>query len=228
MLDRRPGDGEAVVGGGAAPDFVEDHQRPLAGLIEDGGGLHHLHHEGGAPAREVVRRADAGEEPVDRADAGGGSGDERAHLGQHRDQRILAQEGALACHVGAGDEPDAGRRAEVAIVGHEGRVAAGAHRLHHRMAPAFDLEGRGLVDDGPRVAPPDREVREPLGHVERGQRPCRARDVVGPAQDVGAEVVEVLLFEGERPLGRAVDPAPRARPAPPWCSAWRWPWSAGE
>ena len=69
MLDRGPGDGKPVVGGGAAPDLIEDHQRALAGLVEDGGGLHHLDHEGGAPAREIVSGAYAGEEPVYHTDA---------------------------------------------------------------------------------------------------------------------------------------------------------------
>ena len=35
MLDRRPGDGQSVEGGGAAADLVENDQRPHAGLIED-------------------------------------------------------------------------------------------------------------------------------------------------------------------------------------------------
>ena len=36
---------------------------------------------------------------------------ERAHLRQHHDERVLAQEGRFAGHVGAGDKPDAVRRA---------------------------------------------------------------------------------------------------------------------
>ena len=51
MLRRRPGDGEAVEGGGAAPDLIQDHEGAFAGLPQDGGGLDHLRHEGRAPAR---------------------------------------------------------------------------------------------------------------------------------------------------------------------------------
>ena len=61
MLDRRPRDRQAVEGRGPAPDLIEDHQRALAGLVEDRGGLYHLDHEGRAPARQIIRRADARE-----------------------------------------------------------------------------------------------------------------------------------------------------------------------
>ena len=56
MFDRRPGDGEAVEGRGAAADLVQDDQRALAGLVEDRRGLDHLDHEGRAPARRDRRR----------------------------------------------------------------------------------------------------------------------------------------------------------------------------
>ena len=59
MLDGRPGDGETVEGRRAAADLVEDDQRSLAGLIEDRCRFHHLDHEGGATAREIVGGADA-------------------------------------------------------------------------------------------------------------------------------------------------------------------------
>ena len=147
MLDRRPGDGEAVEGRRAAADLVEDHERALARLIEDGGGLHHLDHEGRAAAREIVGGADAREQPVDHADMRRARRHEAAHLRQHGDQRVLAQEGRLARHVGAGDEPDArrpprslarmrGRRREIAIVGDKRARRRAERLLDHRMAPA--------------------------------------------------------------------------------------------
>ena len=68
MLDRGPGDRQPVEGGGAAADLVQDDQRARAGLIEDSRGLHHLHHKGRAPARQIVGGADAREQPVDHAD----------------------------------------------------------------------------------------------------------------------------------------------------------------
>ena len=65
VLDRRPGDRQAVEGRGAAADLVEDDERALARLVEDRRGLDHLDHEGRAPAREIVGGADAREQPVD-------------------------------------------------------------------------------------------------------------------------------------------------------------------
>ncbi len=37
MLDDSPGDGEAVKGGGAAADFVEQDEAGRRGVVEDGG-----------------------------------------------------------------------------------------------------------------------------------------------------------------------------------------------
>ena len=82
MFGHAPGDGEAVEGGGAASDFVEDDEAAVGGVVEDGGGFIHFDHEGGLSAREVVARADAGEDAVDEADLGGGGGDEASGLGE--------------------------------------------------------------------------------------------------------------------------------------------------
>ena len=54
-----PGQRQAVEGAGAAADLVHQHQRGIAGVVQDVGGLLHLHHEGGAAAGQVVRCADA-------------------------------------------------------------------------------------------------------------------------------------------------------------------------
>ena len=93
MLDAGEGDGQAVEGRGAAADFVENDQRALARLIEDRRRLDHFDHEGRAPAREVVGGADAREQAIDDADMGAPRRHEGAHLGQRRDQRVLAQKG---------------------------------------------------------------------------------------------------------------------------------------
>ena len=69
VLDHGPGDGEAVVGAGAAADLVEDDEAAGGGVVEDVGGLVHLDHEGGVAACELVAGADAGEDAVDEAEA---------------------------------------------------------------------------------------------------------------------------------------------------------------
>jgi hypothetical protein len=128
MLDRGPGDREPVEGRGAAADLVEDDERARSGLVQDRGGLDHLDHEGRASAREIVGRADAREQPVDDADMGAGSGHEGAHLRQHRDQRVLAQEGRFTRHVRAGDQADAPAAAALASAA----LAAARVRCHWR------------------------------------------------------------------------------------------------
>ena len=111
-------------------------------LREDRGGLDHLDHEGRAAAREIVRRADAAEQAVDDADRGARGGDEAAGLGEHGDQRGLAQEGRLAAHVGAGDQPQPVVGPERQIVGDEALAGCRAARFDHRVAAALDLEAR--------------------------------------------------------------------------------------
>jgi len=99
-----PGKGEAVEGGGAAADFVEDDEGVGGGVVEDVGGFGHFDHEGGLALGEVVGGADAGEDAVDEADGGGFGGDEEAGLGHEDEEGDLADVGGFAGHVGAGDQ----------------------------------------------------------------------------------------------------------------------------
>ena len=55
---------------------------------------------------DLILRADAREDAVDQAQAGGGGGDEGAHLGQDDDEGDLADVGGFAGHVGAGDDEE--------------------------------------------------------------------------------------------------------------------------
>jgi hypothetical protein len=152
VLDDGPGDREAVVGGGAAADLVEDDEAAGCREVQDRGGLDHLDHEGRAAAGEVVGGADAGEQAVDDADAGAGGGDEAAGLGEEGDERVLAEEGALAGHVRAGEEPQGRGGAEVAVVADEGLVVAGERLLDDGVAAGLDVECGAVVDDGADVA----------------------------------------------------------------------------
>ena len=98
-----PGEGEAVEGGGAAADFVEDDEGFFACVVEDVGGLDHFDHEGGLALGEVVRGADAGEDAVDNANGGALGGDKGAGLGEEGEEGDLADVGGFAGHVWAGD-----------------------------------------------------------------------------------------------------------------------------
>ena len=206
MLDRRPGDRETVEGRGAAADLVEDDQRARAGLVQDRGGLDHLDHEGRAPAREIVGGADAREQPVDDADMGRLRRHEGAHLRQHRDQRVLAQEGRLAGHVRAGDQADApaglgcGRR-QLGVVGDEGLAVALQRRLDHRMASRLDAEGRAVVDDRPGPALACGQRRQPRRDIDLGQSLRRSLDRLGLRHDGGGQLREDRELELQRPVG---------------------------
>ena len=81
MFDDGPGDGEAVEGGGAAADFVEEDEAGGRGVMENGGDLAHFDEEGGAAAGQIIAGADAGEDAVGERQLGLARGNVRAHLG---------------------------------------------------------------------------------------------------------------------------------------------------
>jgi len=103
MLDYGPGDREAVEGGGAAADLVEEDEACGRGVMEDGGDLAHFDEECGAATGEIIAGADAGEDAVGDGKLGAVRGNEGAHLGHQDDECGLAKIGGLAAHVGAGD-----------------------------------------------------------------------------------------------------------------------------
>ena len=106
MLDDRPGQRQAVEGGGAAAYLVQDHQAIGGALVKDVGGLDHLGHEGGLAACQVVAGADPGEYAIHHGNAGAVGGHEAAGLRHQHDQRHLPEIGRLAAHVGAGEQDD--------------------------------------------------------------------------------------------------------------------------
>ena len=111
-------------------------------LGEDRRGLDHLDHEGRTAAREIVGGADAAEQAVDDADPRARGRDEAAGLGEHRDQRGLAEEGRLAAHVGAGDQPQPVVRAQREVVGDEALAAVAQRGFDHRVPAPLDFEAR--------------------------------------------------------------------------------------
>ncbi len=208
VLDRRPGDRQAVEGRGAAADLVEDDQAAFARLVEDRRGLDHLDHEGRAAAGQIVGRADAAEQPVDDADLGFGGRHERTDLRQQRDQRVLPQEGALARHVGAGDQPQPAVLAlarQIAIIGDEGTGAVAQNRFDHRMAAFDDAECRAGVHARPAIAAHHRQFRQSGGNVERRHGTRRTGDFVGAGENLLREVVEQAELDRQRPLAGTRD-----------------------
>ncbi len=199
MLGDRPGDGHAVISGGAAPDFIEQHQRSLGGAVQNRAGLAHLHHEGGLSARQIVGGPDACEQPVDRADARRVAGHEAAQLGQDDAQPDLAEDGALPGHVGAGHQLDARGGIEAHVVRHE-RFAR-HQALEHRVAGGDELDLEAVGHVGPHVAIGNRRLREAGPDVEpredpRGLLHARDRRSDPPAQlreELGLALGDALL-----------------------------------
>ena len=105
MAGRGPGQRQTVIGAGAAPDLVHEHQAVFGRVVEDGGGLGHLHHEGGAAAGQVIGRSGAGIDAVHRADNGLFSRHITADMREDNDQCGLPHIGRFAAHIRAGNDP---------------------------------------------------------------------------------------------------------------------------
>ena len=174
----------AVVGRGAAADLVHQHQAVGRAGRENGGGFGHFHHEGGAAARQIVGRADAGEDAVDLADARAGRRHEAAGARQQRDQRDLSHIGRFTAHVGAGDEQHAARRVQPAAVGREAFDGV----LDHRMAARVDIDVGLLGQLGRHPVVAARVLGQRGQRVQFGQR----RGVGQRAHVFGQHVQQLL------------------------------------
>ncbi len=69
IFDGGPGDGETVVGGGAAANFVQQDERARSCGVQNRGRLRHLDPKRGAAAGEIVAGPDASKDAVDYAEA---------------------------------------------------------------------------------------------------------------------------------------------------------------
>ena len=144
VLQHRPGNGHAVKGRGAPADLVQNQQTVRSGGLQNIADLRHLHHEGGLSGGQVVAGADAGENAIHHADAGGPSGNKGADLRHQHDQRHLTHVGGFTGHVGAGDDGHPVILfAHVRIVGDKHAVPP--HLLHHGVAAIVNFDDAGLV-----------------------------------------------------------------------------------
>ena len=103
-LNHRPGDGEAVIGGRATPDLIQDDERARCGIVQDIGRFGHLNHESGLPCRQVLLGTYSCEDAVDYSDACRIGRHEAAHLGHKDNQSHLSEIGRLPRHVWAGQD----------------------------------------------------------------------------------------------------------------------------
>ncbi len=145
VLHDGPGDRQTVERGRAAPNLVEQDERPGRGVVENVGRLVHLDEERALPRREVVRRPDASKDAVHHPNLRRIGGDERAHLREQHDEPDLPQGDAFPSHVGPRDDEDLlVVRVEGHVVRNE-RVARGKRLFHHRMAPLLNVDRKPVV-----------------------------------------------------------------------------------
>ena len=130
--------------------------------------------------------------------AGGFGGNEGAGLGEDGDERGLAQVGALAAHVGAGDDGDQiGGIVEVKIVGDEASGFLLGEALDDGMASGEDAHFAGLGEGGALVAIFGGDLGERGGDIEFGDGGGGGADALGVAGGALADGGEEFLFEGE-------------------------------
>src|ERR1044071_3520393 len=96
VFDDAPGNRESIIGGGAAPDLIQDQQAAGGGVMQDVGGFDHFHHECGLPRMDLVLGADAGEDPVNETHSGRVGGYKGTDLRHQDDQGGLAQVGRFS------------------------------------------------------------------------------------------------------------------------------------
>ena len=120
MFGHTPGNGESIESGGATANLIKDDQTAIGGIIENGSGLVHFHHEGGLPLGKIIAGPDTGEDAIDEADFRLRGGQITADLCHENEQGRLPDVGAFARHVGAGENDETvALRFEQGVVGYE-------------------------------------------------------------------------------------------------------------
>ena len=196
MLDDGPGDGEAVEGGGAAADFVEEDEAGRGGVIEDGGDFTHFHEKSGTATGEIIAGADAGENAVGKRELGLTRGNVATHLGHEDEERGLAEVSGLAAHVGAGDEKKLLTPGfEAKIVGNETLTFLLQQFFDDGMTAADDEEFAGVVEFGANVIAVGSELGERGEDVELGDSGGSAAEAGSIGGDAGANVDEELALD---------------------------------
>src|ERR1700754_2637510 len=101
-----PGDGDAIVGGSAPPDLVQEDQATGCNIVDNAGCFVHFDHEGGFSTAEVVGGAYAGKDLIGERDPGCVAGDKAAHVRHEGDEGSLPEQGAFTAHVRARQDND--------------------------------------------------------------------------------------------------------------------------
>ena len=178
VLDDRPGDGQTVVGAGAAADFVEDDKAAGSGVIEDVGRLEHLDHEGALAAGDVVLGADAGEDAIDQSDPGANRQGRSEPIWAIRTIRATCRsQRAFAGHVGTGEDDDRLIGVEQCVVGDV--FTAGEEGFEGGMAAGVDVRDRRRWSVRARRSDSERDLRQSGDDINVCNRGCRGEEAFG-------------------------------------------------
>ena len=85
--------------------------------MQNVGGFGHFYHKGRTTGCQIIRRAHAGKDPIDRAYFHFLRRNVAADVGQQRNQRGLAHIGTFTPHIRTGDDQHPSLRREVKRVG---------------------------------------------------------------------------------------------------------------
>ena len=92
-------DGDAVEGGSAPAEFIDDQEGVDSGMVEDGEGLLHLHVKRALVLEQTVRRSQTGEDPIHLPKAELRSEAVATHLCQYYVHTYCSQPARFPTHV---------------------------------------------------------------------------------------------------------------------------------
>ena len=159
------GDAHAVISRRTSADLVQNEQGAVRRVFQNLRHLAHLHHKGGLSPRQIVRRSDAGENPVYHAQPCRPCRDKRADLRHETDEGNLPHIGGFARHIGAGDD---GQRLVFAVHHRvvRDKKAVLQHPLHHGVPPVHNFNALGVVHLGHGVLVADGNIRQRRQNVD--------------------------------------------------------------
>ena len=138
---------QTVKSGGAPANFIHQHQRVGCGGMQYLRGFQHFQHKGGLRIGQVVCRANAGVNGVNRTNPASRRRHVAAHRGQQYHQSHLTHVSRFAAHIGSGDDLHALLGRQARVVGYKAaRLPACAlttglvqARLNHGVTALFNL-----------------------------------------------------------------------------------------
>ena len=162
----------AVVGGGPAPDLIQDQQALIGRLPQDGRDLVHFHHKGGLSGGQIVGGPHAGKYAVHDADTGACRRHKAADLRHQHNQRHLTHIGGFTGHIGTGQHGDLLLPVvQLGIIGDKGRPVQ--QLFHHRVPPFADLDLIRKIHRRAAVVVVQRHGGKAAQHIQSRHRSCR-------------------------------------------------------